>query len=200
MIAAIFSAGLLFTALTGGERMIPGPGLPYPRVPILALSGLIGAVALLVMATIIGLISIYYLVRGLGGYCAIDRGFCTPHKLTKYGLIGGFVLMSIALFVVLGGLASAASGGNPMSALTAIGTGGIVLLAALVLLAIGGIASLIGLWKFGSLYGSGLVKTSVVLYVVGALLSAIHWAGGLLSVMALVLLYIGSTEIYRNLT
>ncbi len=198
VIATVFSAGLFFTALTGGGRMVPSPGFPAPYVPLLGLSGLIGSVALLVMAIIIGLISIYYLIKGLGGYCAIDDVFCTPHKLTKYGLMGGLVLMLMALLIVLGGLTS--SGGNPMSALTVIGAGGVVLLVGLVLLVIGGIASLIGLWRFGSLYGNVLVKASVILYIVGALFSAKHWIGGLLSIMALVLLYMGSTEIYRNLT
>jgi len=169
----------------------------------------------MIIAVVIGLAALYFLYIGFRDLSAYDRAsFGVGYTGVKLN-IAGLVLAIIGLGVLIGSVASAMPPAMPpMSmgpemgvaippelahAVLGLAVGGILLIIAAILSFIGVVMIAVGLWRLGDIARDGtLVKVGAVLLVI-ALILMFFRVGGIVDLVATVLIMIGAKRILAEL-
>ncbi|MGI0133188.1 MAG: DUF973 family protein [Thermoplasmata archaeon] len=136
----------------------------------LTLTLLYGILGLIAAGVLLDVVAFILYTTSFGLLRHVDAGFRAPRALGIVGVIG-FLMLALGPTVILLGLLSAVSCASAGGGTGCVNAGTFVLGAAMILLGavlsfVGWIGLILGVFRMGSRYGSGLLKVAAILFIV----------------------------------
>lgn len=196
---------LAFFATLFSVAVAPAPP-PVGQADILFVLGsaLIMVVAGALACVVVALVAIYAkFLPGVSRLARLDPDYSTPSTLMKIGYYVGLPLDLVGLLVIVATLVSAKEATHPGQLFAGLVAGGIAVIVGVILLIIASIGLIILCFKLGDKERISEYKTAGVLLIVGFVLGFIPYVGvvgGILDLIALVLLYMSLSKSLRKYT